>query len=470
MRTASLAILSILLLGTPAVPAARAATRALVVTTDYGVSGSAADVGLNSPWTLHDNVATTGSDAVVRWHGGRFHVVNRAGGDNIQVLDPVPSWHIVVQFSVGAGSNPHDIAFVSTTKAYVTRYDSPELWVVNPQTGAHTGTVSFAAFADADGIPEMDQAAVVGKRLFVSLQLLDRANFYAPTGPGKVVVIDTDADTVLDANPALPGKQAIPLTGANPNTPLLLNRADGRLYVGETGDYGVLDGGIEGIDPVGLTAGGFAVREDSLHADINLFRFTSGTEGYAIVSDASFNTALVRFDLSTHRRTATIYAPGGFVLVDVNVDDAGQVWVADRSSSAPGVRVFDAASGVQKTSTPVSTGLKPGGIAFDLGTPTAVPGPGRPGARPLTVRALGGAVSAGGVEFSVRGGLGARRARIVDVSGRVLRAWGLPAGPTETTLIWDGAASGGGWAASGVYWLRVECGQEAGVAKVVRVK
>ncbi|HVP37692.1 MAG TPA: hypothetical protein VMS93_00765 [Candidatus Saccharimonadales bacterium] len=468
MNRASRLCFGLALLGAAAAPPAGAATRAVATVTDYGVSGSAADIQATSPWTYRGCVANVCSDAVVRFYAGRFYVVNRAGCDNIQVLDPSPAWHTAQQFTVGAGSNPHDIAFASATKAYVTRYDSADLWIVNPQTGAHTGTLSLAAFADADGIPEMDRAAVVGPRLFVTLQLLDRANFYAPTGPGKVVVIDTGADTVIDADPATPGRQAVTLTGANPNTTLQFNPADRRLYVGETGNYGVADGGIEPLDPVTLQPGGFAVREDSLRGDVGEFRFTGGGQGYAIVSDASFNTSLVRFDLATHRRTGTVYAPSGFVLADLAADDLGQVWVADRTATAPGVRVFDAATGAQETSSAVALCLPPFGLALDVAVSTGVPdAPPRPAA--LEVRAPGGALFRGAAEFSVRGGSGARRARLVDVAGRAVREWTLPPGPAEARLRWDGRAAGGAAAAPGVYWLRVESGGEAAAARVVKI-
>jgi DNA-binding beta-propeller fold protein YncE len=458
------------LLGVAAGPAAvpaRAATRAVVTTTDYGVSGSVCDVADSSPWSARCGVATTASDAVVRWYGGRFYVVNRFGGDNIQVLDPSPAWHTALQFSVGAGSNPHDIAFASPTKAYVTRYDSPDLWIVNPATGAHTGTLSLAAFADSDGIPEMERAAIVGRRLFVALQLLNRANFYTATGSGLIVVIDTDADTVLDADPSVAGRQAIRLTGANPTTTLEFDRETSLLYVGETGAYGARDGGIESIDPMTLRAGGFAVTEDSLGGDVGPFRMTGGGCGYAIMSDPDFNTVLVRFDLAAHRRLTTVHASTGFALVDVNADDAGQVWVSDRSRGAPGLRVFDAATGVQRTGSPILTDLPPNSIAFDAPDSNGVPG--TPEAGTLTARAVRGVFSSA-VEFTVRGGQGARRARLVDVAGRALRTWELPGGPSEASLRWEGAAADGAPAPSGIFWLRVECGGEAASARVVRVR
>src|SRR6185295_10088614 len=113
------------------------------------------------------------------------YVINRFGADNIQVLDGT-TYALVKQFSVGNGGNPYDIAFATSTKAYVTRYESTDLWIVDPTSGAHTGTVSLAGLADADGIPEMDRLEMVGPLLFVSLQRVDRNAGFQPTDTSLV--------------------------------------------------------------------------------------------------------------------------------------------------------------------------------------------------------------------------------------------------------------------------------------------
>ena len=328
---------------------APASTKVAVLATDYGASGRVSTCTTHAPWTPATNLATTCSDAVLRYFDGLFYVVNRFGCDNIQVLDPASGFATLRQFSVGAGSNPYDIAFWSDTKAYVSRYDTDSLWVVNPETGAHLKSISLAPLADADGIPEMDHMILLGGKLFVSVQRLDRNNFYTTTGPGRIAVIDVATDTLVDVDPGTAGKQGIVLAAGNPVTPLEWNLADRKFYVGEAGDYGVIDGGIEAVDPATLSASGLLVREDSLGGDVSVIRLSSATQGYAIISDASFNTKLVRFDVTTHRKFATPYPATGFVLADCLLDDLGRVWLSDRTVSAPGLRVFDVATGAQLT-------------------------------------------------------------------------------------------------------------------------
>ena len=217
------------------------AGRAYVVESDFS-AGSFSVVNTATLVPACD-VASIHSDARVRWYDGRVYVVNRAGADNIEVLDGT-TYALVKQFSVGTGSNPYDIAFASATHAYVTRYESTDLWVVDPTTGAHTGTVSLAALADADGIPEMDHLEKVGPWLFVSLQRVDRNHGFQPTDTSLVAVIDTRTDQLVDCDPAAPGVQGIRLPRTNPVTPFVFDEPRTRLYLGCVGVYGLNDGGI----------------------------------------------------------------------------------------------------------------------------------------------------------------------------------------------------------------------------------
>ena len=314
------------------------AARAYVVESDFSTgSFSSTDVTTRTPSC---DVASVYSDARVRWYNGRVYVINRFGADNIEVLDGT-TFGLVKQFSVGNGANPYDIAFASPTHAYVTRYESPDLWIVNPATGSHDGTISLAGLADADGIPEMDRMIVVGPLLFVSLQRVDRNNGFAPTDSSLVAVIDTRTDQLVDCDAAHPGVQGILLPRANPVTPFAFDAPRSRLYLGCAGKYGVPDGGIVRIDPGALTADGVAAVEDSLGGDVLDITFADDARAYAIVSDAAFNTSLIRWSPVTGKRLDTLYAPGGFSLADAELTpSANELWVCNSSFSSPGIRVF----------------------------------------------------------------------------------------------------------------------------------
>jgi len=344
------------------------AARAIVTTTDFA-TGALASVTLNESYSADDAVALIHSqihsDAVVRVFDGLVYVVNRFQGDNIQILDPANGFALVRQFSVGNGSDPHDIAVISPTKAYVTRYNSTELLIVNPSNGNHTGTIDLSSLSDGDGTPEMDQMAVVGDHLFVTVQRMDRSGFpWVVTDASYVAVVDIAADTLVDVNAGIAGTQPITLASKNPFSTLQLDPATGNLYVACVGDWSAIDAGVEWVSPDGLESGGMILSGVAAGGDITDVEIVSADRGYLIVTDAAFATTLLAFNPQTNSVTDTVYAPGAFTLQDVELAPNGDLFLADRDVTAPGLRVYDATTGVEKTTAPIGVGLPPFDIIF----------------------------------------------------------------------------------------------------------
>lgn len=463
-----------LAIANPPTPAHAAQSRAFVLATDFS-SGNIADVALGPPPAATCNVAPTCADAVIRHHQGLLYVVERFGCDNIRVLDPANGFAVVRQFSVGNGSNPNDIAIVSPSRAYVTRYDTTDLWIVDPSSGAFTGSVSLAAFADADGIPEMKSLAVRNGRLFVTVQRVDRELFFSPTDSSQVVVLDATTGAFLDCDPMAPGIQGILLPFQNPTTELVADGA-GHLVVGCTGGYGLADGGIVRLDPAALEVAAIEVTEATLGGDVLDVALASDTRGFAVVADASFDTACRPYDRVAGTAGAPVHATSGFNLADAEVNDRGEVWLADRTPSAPGLRVFDAATLAPLTAGPLSTCLPPQDLEFDGSVPVAV-GPGGPAAGPAAGLRLAGVwpnPSRGAVSLRVERAGGAPasalRATVVDAAGRRVRtlASALPEG-VPSVVPWDGRDEAGRLVAPGVYGIRLEAGGEVAFGRVVRL-
>lgn len=434
------------------------AGRAYVVESDF-TTGSCSGVNTATRTPACD-VASVHSDARVRWYGGRVYVVNRFGADNIEVLDG-STYAFVRQFSVGNGSNPYDIAFASPTKAYVTRYESADLWIVDPTTGAHTGTVSLAGLADHDGIPEMDRMMVVGPLLFVSLQRVDRANFFSPTDSSLVAVVDTRTDALVDCDAAHPGVQGIRLAFQNPVTPFVFDGSRTRLYLGCAGSYGIPDGGIVAVDPANLTSAGVVALEDSLGGDVVDLAWGGEAKAYAIVSDAAFNTSLVHWSAATGRKLGTLYSPGGFTLADAEVTpDGSEVWVCNSSFASPGLRMFRTATDLPVGGVVTCT-LPPQGIAFDAATMQVAGVPPRPPGVRLAPPAPNPA--RGPVRFTLEPERsGPLSLDVLDVAGRHVRTLVGSGGPGESVrLEWDLLDERGGRVRPGLYLAT--CRTEQGV-------
>ena len=338
-----------------------AMAKAVVITTDFE-TGLLATVGVTPPHAVYHPSSPIHSDAVVRAAGGLVYVVNRFLGDNIQVLDPARGFATVAQCSVGPGSNPHDIAVLGPHKAYVTRYDRPDLWIVDPGvrpdcSGFFLGAIDLGPYAAAGGLPEMDQMALVADRLFVSLERLDTALRY-PAGKGLLAVIDTTTDRVVGT---------VELSGGNPfaeTAGLPREPGTGKLLVAEAGDiYRTGDGGIERVDPFALRAEGFFITESELGGNVTDFTLVSATKGYAVIEDDALHNTLLAFDPQSHQVTRRLFVSQQY-LPEIDLAPDGTLWLADRSLPAPGIRIFDTRDEHELTRQPIDVGLPPFAMAF----------------------------------------------------------------------------------------------------------
>ncbi|HEU4364812.1 MAG TPA: FlgD immunoglobulin-like domain containing protein [Candidatus Krumholzibacteria bacterium] len=455
----------------PAAAAAQSCDYLLVSTTDFSTgSTTSLDPDTKAP-TL--NVEAIHSDAVLRASGvdGLVYVVGRAGGNHIQVLDPCDDFDTIDQFSTGDNSNPHDIVFVSPTKAYVSRYDLTSVLIMNPQTGATLGTINLAAFADADGLPEMDQMFLTDDYLCVLLQRLDRNMFYTPVGTSYLAVIDLATDTVVDMNPVAGGVQPVTLPRTNPYSEVnhrIVGPAT-TAYFSCVGFFGVLDGGVVAVDLADVTSQSVVLTETAAGGDILDVEIINDTRGYAIIATPSFTTELIAFNPSTGAKIGgTLYAPGGYDLNDCEPHDLGGVLLlTDRKATNPGVRCFDLATGAVAGAL-INVGLPPFDILVSDGVPTAAgdtPSPTSLGANypnpfnPSTTIPFA-LVREGHVTI-----------RIYDVTGRAIATLvdGVRAAGSHAAT-WDGRTNAGATAASGVYFARLVADDVRQTRKLVLMK
>lgn len=434
-----------------------AQTRAYVFSTDY-TTGILNTVELDDRAVALDVADDVCGDARVRWHDGRLYLVNRLGCDNVIVLDGA-TLGFVRQFSVGNGSNPSDILVLSPIKAYVARYDSASILVVNPQTGATTGRIDLSPFADADGLPEMDRLIRVGARVFVSIQRLDRNAGFSPTDHSDVVVIDPATDAIVDADPSTVGTQPIRLTVKNPVTAFAFDPATQRLLIGCTGAYGVVDGGIEWVDPVALASAGLAITGAALGGDLGDVVWNGAAHSYAIVTDAGppFDARLVSWSASSGQVIGTVFSPGAFALPDAEANDRGELYVCDNAFTNPGLFVFSTANDAMIAGPLWDAGASPppNQVTFDQGSNVTGVDALVPAVR-VRMRAPNPNPARDGVR--IRFDLdspGSLRLEVFDLSGRsvgVVAHREFAAG--ENQVHWDLSTASGSRVRPGIYLIR----------------
>ncbi len=272
-------------------------------------------------------------------------------------------------------ANPYDVLTLSATRALVVQYAVPRIGIINPSldgAAGVTGSIDLAPLretADTDGSPEASAILQIGGRIFVSMQNLDN---YAPVTNGTLAVLNASDLTLVDADPATTGLQALRLTGRNPMA-MVTTPTAASIVVAEAGVIAfaapqMLDGRIERINPTTLAVVGAGVSETTLGGDVSGVVMLDETRGWAVVGrlamgDAGVNdNRVVEFDLTAGTAGRTIFTTA--TIGGIARDPSGNVWVLDRSAGRSGVHVFRPDGTAINTMTITAGAQPPNGIAF----------------------------------------------------------------------------------------------------------
>jgi len=336
-------------------------TTALVITTDFR-TGSYATIALDDH-TVEKDIDFIHSDAVCRFDliTETPFIILRLGSDAIDVLNP-DTFEIDEEYSVQPSSNPYDIAVVSADRAYISRFGSTEMLIVEPFTGAEIGKVDFGEYADDDGIPEVAGMSLLDGKVYTLVQRIDQDNNWAPAGASYLVVIDAESGKIEDD---------FELTGTNPYESLIYSEALDKFVISEAGDFSDLENaGVELFDPVAQTLSGFIVTEEALGGNVTKALVVSETKGYALIGVQSENgndSHIVIFNPETGKKTGTLLKTDKWDYNNIVLSpDLKELWVADRTLEKPGIRIFDTETDEEKTDAPIDVGLPPSSICFTL--------------------------------------------------------------------------------------------------------
>lgn len=294
-----------------------------------------------------NNFQPTDSDIAVAANGRYFFRMERSNLDSIAKFDidapETPIWQYSTRGDESS-SNPYDLVFASAEKAYLLRYDSPKIWIVNPQADSEqsfkSGEIDLSELADSDGIPEIAYGVIAQGKLFVVLQHMDRDNGWTPLA-ASVAVIDTNTDQPIDVDTndgvAL---SVIALPVKNPGSIGYLSTND-TIYIQGTGKYASsfsntpaeYSGGIATLDPnTYATSLLIDDGDDTSHpyGNINEAVVVSATKGYFVAYLDWGNNAVYSFDPTTGVVADTAIIENKNI-ADLAVDRFGKVWVANAS-------------------------------------------------------------------------------------------------------------------------------------------
>ncbi len=341
---------------------------------DYG-SGRIDRISLSDGNIVDGSYPTTLSDIAVTTDGTNVYQIGRFGIDSVTRFDATDTSLVDYQFSVNDDSpnnaNPYSLAFVNESKAYLTRYGSTELWIIDPrgesEASFKTGGIDLSAY-DAD-VPNMTDALIVGDKLFV---LMERLTGFVPNKVAYLAVIDIATNTEIVTNQSTSDLPGIELSVVNP-TALQYNAAMNEIYVLGRGNYfenatvttDFHSGGIEVIDPDSYETE--LLLDDGTDAD-NEGYFVDATVidanlGYLLTYQSFGVTTLRTFNPTTGILNDTLIE--GLQDVDITTLSHGldnHLWIG-LNSATPGFMRLDLATGVIADEL-VATELVPIGLTF----------------------------------------------------------------------------------------------------------
>jgi hypothetical protein len=341
---------------------------------DYS-SGAHAVMGYSAPRTSANNLLPTGSDLWISAFNKDFYRVEAYGTNTVtkfSMQNPVkPVWEFSTE-GIENNSNPHQIVFVNENKAYLIRYGSPKVWIINPSALVESefkiGELNLSAYNDSDGCPEPASGIIVGNRLFIVMQRLAPSGGFpmAPINDAYVAVFDTSTDVEIDTDP-LSLFKGIRLDVRNPFAKikhygdyLYVAGADGTLSSANN----PIKGGIQKINLNTLEAETPIIAPTT---QITGLEIISDTQGYFIQYDDWNNCSLKRFNPQTSyiypNNIAGMGNSGTKNLQAIIKDDDDLLWVADWSYIDGGMYVIDTATDTIQEG-PLDIGLSPMDVVF----------------------------------------------------------------------------------------------------------
>jgi hypothetical protein len=325
-------------------------------------SGATSVINTDPPRLARNDLLPTISDLAVACHGDAFYRIERFNANNVTKFSVDAPGQVIYQYSTQdpgdtVSSNPVTLVFVDDHKAYLLRYGANKAWIVDPsapsEAGFKLGELDLSAYADADGVPEMQAGVIVGGRLYMVMQ---RFESFTTLKTAYVAVFDVATDQEIDTGKGVAdGLKGIPLQVKNPlsihylaDSGLIYVQAVGRNAFGAgPAEY---SGGVESLDPVSLETQ--LVLDDGDASDhpfgqVLAMALVSATQGYFIGTEAFQDNTLYRFDPSSGAVSRDVNGPLAIAglfhqnLTSLALDRNARLWVGNGDPSAPGMVVLD---------------------------------------------------------------------------------------------------------------------------------
>ena len=294
------------------------------------------------------------------YHIGRFFIdtITKYNGADVNERDTA-IWSFSTQdASDSISRNPYALVSLNETKAYLLRYGSSKVWIVNPQADNiddfkinELDLSSYIADNNSNGTPSPAAAVINEGKLYIVMQRV--SDTFTPNTT-YVAVFDTATDEEIETNANSDDNvKGIPLAGLNP-LEHSITQGNNKLYISTRSAFSNTDltlSRIEEIDPSDysvrqvLNAGNIT---DNTAAFIKGSVILSPEQGYFYTSEAilvpSYHevSVLYQFNPTTGEITASNVANTGAEAINfIGLDAANFLWLSMQTPSAPGVDIIN---------------------------------------------------------------------------------------------------------------------------------
>lgn len=276
--------------------------------------------------------------------------------------------------------NPYTLVSLSEEKAYLIRYGSDKIWIINPQAtdfdSFKTGELDLASYVpenNSANTPSPSAAVINDGKLFVVMQRLDDS--YASSNTVYLAVFDTATDTEIETSAdSSDDVMGIPLLGLNPLEHSVRAFAD-KVYITSRNSYSAVtveQSMIEAVDISDYSLETILSADDITDNTTKFIQsaaIVSDEQGYFYANETFFSpyreeSTLYQFNPSTGEISdAEVLDIGTNSIAFIDIDAANFLWVSVREDAAPGVEIIDSETN-STVVTRLETQLNPGVIRF----------------------------------------------------------------------------------------------------------
>jgi len=355
------------------------------VAPDY--SSSAVALACSDEAGIIDNLLErSDSDYTISEGSNRFYHIGKSGIDTIAQYNydtySLQNWQYSTNTENEEGSsNPYKIIEASDSKAFIIRYNKPQVWVVDPSATSaeefYLGSLDLTTYLgtyevtnEAEETTTVDEttvnvadAIIVDNKLFIAMQRIG-AN-YNYENDSKIAIFNIE--TLAEINTGnTTGENAITLIGHNVQA---LSSTDNYVYVASRGNYGSDYGQLEKISLNDYTLSTVLEGSSDL-GHISNVQSISDTQLYVLGNYSGYNSEneyvyqynLLQVNAESKEISENISAFKGDNIADIALAKDNNLWIAIGDESKPGIYEIDTSNNTQLTFIP--TNLNPNNIIF----------------------------------------------------------------------------------------------------------